>query len=348
MFLVTAVVVGHAWGLLISTGYARWLYDFLFFWHIPAFVLVSGYLSRSFRWDRRHLRSLVTTLLVPYLLFEPALYYFRHWLGQVNTGHLWIVPHWTMWYLPALIMWRLATPLLRVNAAVVFPLSVLVSLVGGLWSGQILCLARVMGLLPFFVLGLYLTPASLRTLDRRWVRGLAALAMVGILVAAHSTDEWARTAFLYYDAGYQDLGWHPLPAMQVRAIVIGLGMVGSLSVLALIPRRGGWFAAMGSATMIVYLFHGFPIRYADYLGWPEWAAAHPQVGTLLTTLAAVGLALLLASAPVRRRLVWAVDPIGSWERRRAALRRKADEGPGPATSGPPSATPAPPDPGPRR
>ena len=45
-------------------------YIFLYLCHVPAFVLVTGYLSRSFTFTRANLRKLVTTIVVPYLLFE--------------------------------------------------------------------------------------------------------------------------------------------------------------------------------------------------------------------------------------------------------------------------------------
>ena len=82
MVLVTLVVVGHAIGLVEETQGSHWVYDFLYLWHIPAFVFVSGYLSKSFEWDRRRMKNLVYTLLVPYLIFEPALFYYRRHRGR--------------------------------------------------------------------------------------------------------------------------------------------------------------------------------------------------------------------------------------------------------------------------
>jgi fucose 4-O-acetylase-like acetyltransferase len=52
MALVTLVVVGHAWVLLPETFLSDPLYDFLYAWHVPAFVFVTGYLSRTFQWDK--------------------------------------------------------------------------------------------------------------------------------------------------------------------------------------------------------------------------------------------------------------------------------------------------------
>jgi len=77
MALVILVVVGHAWTLLPHNAVNDHLYDFLYAWHVPAFVLVTGYLSRSFAWTGRRLWQLVRTILVPYLLFEGLLALFR-------------------------------------------------------------------------------------------------------------------------------------------------------------------------------------------------------------------------------------------------------------------------------
>ena len=41
MALVTLVVIGHAWALLPADGVLGHLYDFLYAWHMPAFVFVK-------------------------------------------------------------------------------------------------------------------------------------------------------------------------------------------------------------------------------------------------------------------------------------------------------------------
>ena len=91
-------------------------------------------------------------------------------------------------------------------------------------------------------------------------------------------------------------------------------MLGAWSFLALVPRVGGWFTRMGAATLVVYLFHGFVIKGAEYAGYMGWAEDHAAVSLVLTTLAAAGLALLLAWRRWRRVLNHAVDPFGYAER----------------------------------
>ena len=53
LLLVTLVVVGHSWNLLPAASTSSPVYTFLYAWHVPAFVLVTGYLSRSFSFTRR-------------------------------------------------------------------------------------------------------------------------------------------------------------------------------------------------------------------------------------------------------------------------------------------------------
>ena len=113
MALVLLVVVGHSWTLLPHTALNDHLYDFLYAWHVPAFVLVTGYLSRSFAWSATGMWQLVRTVVVPYVLFECA------WRCSASTSaaRSWTTcsrdPHWPMWYLSALFFWRLLTPVFR-------------------------------------------------------------------------------------------------------------------------------------------------------------------------------------------------------------------------------------------
>ena len=66
MALIVLVVLGHSWTLLPSQDRLdSWTYDFLYSWHVPAFVIVTGYLSKSFEYTKPRLWSLVTTVACP-------------------------------------------------------------------------------------------------------------------------------------------------------------------------------------------------------------------------------------------------------------------------------------------
>lgn len=314
MVLVALVVAGHSWVLLPDSVARHWFYDFLYMWHMPAFVIVTGYLSRSFTWSRRNLSRLVTVVAVPYIVFEAAMIAFRVNVGgEQGFDRLFVDPHWPMWFLAAMFLWRLATPVLT---AVPAPLVVAVSvcLLGGLLETEVLDLKRVAAFLPFFALGLVATPRHVDLLRRRNTRVLAAAVLLVAFVGARWVDGALRTEWFYWRSGYADLGVTFAEGALARLGLLVLATVLALSALALVPRRGGWFARLGAASMVVYLFHGFFIRGAEYAGVVAWASERPWLALLVLTAGSLVLALLLAAPPVARRLNVVVDPVGAVRR----------------------------------
>jgi fucose 4-O-acetylase-like acetyltransferase len=311
MLLVTLVVAGHAWVLLPDSLARHWFYDFLYLWHMPAFVMVTGYLSRSFTWSRRDLSRLVTVVAVPYVVFEALMSAFRTRVGgEDGIERLWVEPHWPMWFLAALFMWRLATPALKAVPAP-FVVAVAVSVLGGLLAGDVLDIGRATGMLPFFVLGLVARREHVEMLRTRGVRVVgAALLLVAFGLAAF-IDGRLRTEWLYWRSGYEAMDVSFAEGAAIRLGLIGVATLLALSALALVPRSGGWFTRLGAATMVVYLFHGFFVRGAEYAGVEDWAATAPWLGLLVTTATAVVLSLALAAPPVARRLNPVVDPVGA-------------------------------------
>ncbi len=311
LVLVTLVVMGHAWTLIPDTSSGAPTYFALYAFHVPAFVLVTGYLSRGFRFARPHLRKLVTTVVVPYLVFESLLALFRVTVGGESLGStLYLDPHWPMWYLAVLFVWRLATPLLR-RLRHPLPVAVAVCLVGGLYTGDALDLSRAMGLLPFFVAGLTMRREQFAWLARPRVRAVAVAALVAALVVATLVAEPLSKEWLYWRTGYADLGVGVVEGMAARLVMLVVAGVLTLSALSLIPTSQRWFTAMGSASLVVYLFHGFVVKAASYAGVGRLAEQDPVTGFVLISLGAVGLALLLAASPVARRLNALIDPIGT-------------------------------------
>jgi fucose 4-O-acetylase-like acetyltransferase len=325
MALVLLVVVGHSWTLLPHNALNDHLYDFLYVWHVPAFVLVTGYLSRSFTWESRRMWQLVRTVAIPYVIFECALALFRIYVGGEHLQDMFQDPHWPMWYLSALFFWRLGTPVFKaLPTHVALALAVAISLLGGAVADTTFDFFRICGFLPFFVLGLKAGPEQLERLREGWVRNASLLVFLGIAVATTWTDTIAQTDWLYYSYGYQMLGVGDLHGIALRAGLLVAGLLGALAFLSWVPRSNGWFTRMGAATLVVYLFHGFVIKGASYAGYSGFAEAHTIVSLVLTTGLAAGLALVLAWAPLAKVLHHAVDPFGTAEKHVKEAVRLAD------------------------
>ena len=307
MVLVTFVVVGHSWTLLPETWAIDRAYNWLYLWHVPAFVLVTGYLSRRFTYSRRNLRRLVTTLLLPYLVFEGLFALFRVHVGGETLERLWLNPHWPMWYLIVLVFWRLLTPVLR-RVPWAFPVTVGVSLLGGLVSAEVFDFNRILGLLPFFAAGVLADDRVVRAVRGDAARRAAPWVLLGGVLVAHLVESRLASEWLYYRTSYSALDTGPLEGMAIRLGLMAVAFAMLVPVLAWIPRHRSWLSALGAGSLVVYLFHGFFVKAAEYAGFEGWAADQPVLSFALATVVSVTVALTLSWRPVRKPLEKIVTP----------------------------------------
>jgi fucose 4-O-acetylase-like acetyltransferase len=309
---VVLVVVGHAWGPLRGMRLRDAAHLFVYTFHMPLFIVIAGHFSRRFALKRGKVRGLVVSVAVPYLLFEAAYPIYVDMLGGAPFVWSPLSPYYLTWFLLALFVWRLSTPLwqqLRWPLAV----AVLISLISGAMRLPDPVVTRTLGFLPFFVIGVLLTEGHFRLLRTRPARVAAVLvafaaAVAAVAAAPHVDPEWI--GYRYPD---EQLGVSPLAAFGVRAVVLICGLVMTAAFLALVPARRTWFTELGSASMYVYLLHGFVVLGVTYAGWYSplrelGGAAALAVATSL----GVALALALASTPARRVFRWAVEPRLDW------------------------------------
>lgn len=312
--LILLVFVGHA----IEPGAKTRLGDVVYYWiylfHMPAFVLICGYLARSYDGSPRRVGKLVTTLLVPYLIFW-AIYGLQSLSTGRNLPDGPLDPLWITWFLAALFVWRLTVPVwqrLRWPVGI----SIAISLAAGLvTTGDALGVSRILSLLPFFVTGLCLRRRQFDLLAQRWVRVCAVVVVVVTAVLTYTHLEKLSREWIYWRESLLDRDFEVLPyGLPARVVFLGLAFVLTAAVLSLMPRRRTWFTGLGALTLYVFLLHGLVVRIAGQLGWyaytDEVLGGH---GALAANAAmAVLWTFLLCTPWVRRATRWAVEPRAEW------------------------------------
>lgn len=312
---IVLVVCGHAWEPLTygsRTVTAAYLTVYAF--HMPAFALISGYFSRGFDLGPGRLRRLLTGVAVPYVVFEVAYTLFYRW-AQDDPGYpiSLLDPWYVMWFLVALFIWRLTTPLwlaLRHPVPVALALSVLAAVSPDV--GGDLALQRVLAFLPFFVLGLSLRPEHFTRLRTRRIR-LAALPVgAGALIATYALAPRLDAGWFYRRgsvAGRDVPAWAGVfttPALFLLAVLL------TAAFLAWVPGRRLWITALGTGTMYGYLLHGFVIKSSRFRDWYDHPWLHTPVGEVAVTAAAIAMITVLCTAPVRRVFRPLVEPRMAW------------------------------------
>lgn len=109
---IVLVAVAHAWvPVMDGSRTARALYMVAYTFHMPAFIIISGYFSRSFDMSAKKMKRLVTGIAVPYVVFETAYSLFKRYADDSPDHPISLIDPWFLtWFLAALFIWRLTTP----------------------------------------------------------------------------------------------------------------------------------------------------------------------------------------------------------------------------------------------
>jgi fucose 4-O-acetylase-like acetyltransferase len=305
---ILLVVIGHSLAYRMEVPAAKGLYLFIYMFHMPLFIVVTGYFSRNWTFSGGKARKVITNLGVPYLVFETAYSLYDTVVGGNGLNISLLDPYFLTWFLCALFFWRLSTPVWQ---QIRWPLAVAVgfSLLSYMSDlGDTFDIHRVIGLLPFYVLGLMLRPEHFELLKRPAARLAGAFTLASGLLVAYLVMDHMTRSWLYWKDPHSELGVGNLTGTLVRLGMLVCGTVLVAAFLAIVPRHRTWFTHLGATTLYAYLLHGFVTRLLGFTDWWDapWLDTVPGLIAVIIGAAAVG--TFLCSKPVVRTMSWALEP----------------------------------------
>lgn len=154
--LIVLVVFGHwlEYGLNYSVN--RVVFNYIYLFHMPFFILISGYFSR--KKDKETFMRDVAKLIETYIVVQ-ILYVFTSFLLQNKPFSLQqlYMPNAAAWFLLSLFTWRIALQMMPrawLGTKWIIPLSVGISLAAGFLPVENeLSLQRTLAFFPFFIVG---------------------------------------------------------------------------------------------------------------------------------------------------------------------------------------------------
>lgn len=159
-FLIILVVLGHLIGECGTGVISGKVWTFIYTFHMPLFVLVSGYLTKI-KDDKNSFWKGIKKIAIPFAFFQVISLF----LCVVNNKQIglttFIIPYWTLWYLVSLMLWRITlqfSPKFLLDSPVVYlSIAVVISILCGLIPhGRIMSIQRTLNFYPFFLLGFYM------------------------------------------------------------------------------------------------------------------------------------------------------------------------------------------------
>lgn len=309
---ILLVVIGHSIVGLRDVPLASTLYLAIYMFHMPLFIVLTGYLSRNFTFGSGKARKLIVALGVPYVVFEFAYSIYDWQVGGNKLKISLLDPYYLTWFLMALFLWRLSTPVwqqIRWPLAIAVGISLL-SYMDDL--GDDLELHRTLGLLPFYVLGLMLRPEHFELVKRPIARLFGVAVLSGAVVVAYFAYPRMNIAWVYWKHGHAELGVSNLVGTGMRLAMMICAVILVAAFLSLVPRRRTWFTGLGAMTLYAYLLHGFFTRLLKFTDFRELAFWHTVPGVLTMIVIAAVVGTLLCTPPVVKTMSWLLEPKLGW------------------------------------
>lgn len=306
--LITLVVIGHLIEPLNEDPILRPIYLMIYTFHIPLFVLISGYFAKNIG-SGDYLNKVISRLIVPYLLFESLYSLFDFWIyDRAELKFSYFTPYWLMWFFLSMILWKVAMPyIIRIRYAL--PIVIGIAILAGYANDAqyYASVSRTLVFFPFFLIGYYMDKSwieKLRTTTMRIISGVG-LILTYVIMSSYGymyKKEWFFGSFSYESLGHPEwsAGLYRV-AVYVAAVLIG-GMV-----MILIPQRSlPWISTMGTNTLYTYLLHGFIVLYLT--AGDAYSHFTTTTEKLLLIPLGIMLTMVLSFSSIRYLFKWLVEP----------------------------------------
>ncbi|EOT2966156.1 acyltransferase family protein [Clostridium perfringens] len=271
--LIFLVVLGHSLEF-IRKDYevARLLYVFIYEFHMPVFVFISGYLSKNVEKGRR---NAVRNFLTPFLLFNiiwnlitlVGPLFLRGEFTELPSEQVFsfFTPGWALWYIFAMFLWKILLPdLLKFKN--IFILSVIAGIFVKLSGefGSYMALSRTITFAPFFLAGYYSSEEKLKRF-RKFTRfnilnkvPSILILIIGVLIAlifvnySNIADE-----FFWADRSYSNFNIEIFTGILLYIAVYIIGFAFVYVFINLMPENQTFLSKIGKNTLSVYFLHTY-------------------------------------------------------------------------------------------
>lgn len=302
--LIVLVVVCHfLGGCLEKDDYIlRSFVLFVYFFHMPLFVFVSGYFSKNVDKCRE---TAFADLFLVFIIAQVFWVIFKYLTnGSVYYVEHFLDPGYALWYIVSLFFWRLfLKDIVKLRFALVlsFLISPLIMFLNG--AEMTLAINKTVGFLVFFLLGYYAsgeTMEKIRRFPKSAALPLLALIFIGVtvLLKMNVISYGIVKGVLMHTRTMDGFAnaWQGLGAYYAG---IFLAILCGALVLAAIPGKKTLLAAVGRDTLPLYLSHTYFLILCGIL---LKKVSLPQAAECGISLAICFAAIAVFSAEPYRRL----------------------------------------------
>lgn len=263
------VVFGHLIEPLIQNStLIKSIYMSIYSVHMPIFVIISGMFAKNVL-TNQNVKKIINSSLIPFFAFTIIYELFSFILfKKVSSYTLNIQPYWILWFLYSLFFWKLTLPLI-LKLKYPLTISITISLVAGYFEdiGYFLGVSRTLYFFPFFIIGYQLKHSAYSLSSFEKIPKVIFFAIIIFNLIWFYFNSTFPSQWLLGSYSYTFFGYEPVHSLLLKLTFYGVSFISSLALLMLFPKNQHKYTAMGKNSLLVYVWHGFFIKFIIGIGF---------------------------------------------------------------------------------
>ena len=267
--LIFLVVFGHMLTLELGQfNLMDTIYFYIFLFHIPAFIYISGYFSKNVEKCRS---TAVKSFFIPYIVLNSIGWIFdRFIINDSQDPFRLLDPGWGLWFLLNMFIYKLLLKdLVKVRHVIV--LCIITGLLSGLSTEftSYMTLARLLSFLPFFLLGYYTKEEHIERI-RKFPKLLCRLTLVFFFLISYMIVKFNlfNKEYLYLRRPYEEIQKGDLRGILIRAFIYIAAIIITICLINLMSIDKTRFSMIGQNSITVYVLHLFIVKFLRTLSLP--------------------------------------------------------------------------------
>ncbi len=258
--LIFLVVYGHTIESFVNNSpFNQAMYNFIYLFHMPLFVYISGRFSRP-KNTKQYLKGMLS-ILETYFVFQ----LFRcikplFIQGKFSLFPDIFIPKGILWYLGCLVLWRLIVVIVKDWELEYFRFYVLsFFLIVGLGIGFLQIhdgtLIRFFTLGFFFFLGFYLKDSWIQSSFKKYTFAIAVLLILFLWLSVFLFCNTDIRSVIYYNCYYDDNSiLTPNNYLWARLLFYMFALVAGWAIMRIAYSRP-YLSKYGSCTLAIFMYH---------------------------------------------------------------------------------------------
>lgn len=268
--LIFLVVFGHFIELYVNVSYnAKVLWTFIYTFHMPLFIFVSGYFSKKqietedYKKTYKYI-SLYYIMKILHFLIDKYIFCNNSNLNILTINNI-------EWYLFALAIWpaiSIKTKKIQFKKKLLF--SIIISLIIGFdpFFKDFLCLSRIIVFYPFFLIGNNFNQNKINKIKNKKNIILSLLILILIFLVYYFNIDFVykirpiltgRNNYNILNESIRNYGIIIRSGWYIFSIFI------SILIMIVIPKQQNFITKYGERTLSVYFWHAFIFYIIKYL-----------------------------------------------------------------------------------